>query len=177
MLDEEKEAVAGFLVGLGLFRLQLVIPIAVLFLVWRRWRFVSGFSLASTLILATSVGLTGISQTRLYLRSLASMSIGGTTLLDQARYAQPITHMGNLRALIVGLTSGYLSPLRVQALTILLSVFALACLLGFAPYGRGSKALLVATTAGVLVSYHLFIHDMSILALSVAMALRQYVRA
>jgi hypothetical protein len=176
MLDDEKEALAGILVGLGLYRLQLVIPIAVLFLLWRRWRFICGFALSSALVLTISVWLTGVSQTRLYLRSLASMSVGGTSQLEQLRYYQPITHMGNLRALVFGLTSGWLSPLGVQVLTVGLSIMALLALLSFAPYAKGSKAMLVATTASVLVSYHLFIHDMSILVLPVAIALSQYVR-
>ena len=177
MLDDEKDARAGFLVGLGLFRLQLAIPIAVLFLLWRRWRFIGGFALSSALVLVVSLWLTGITQTRLYLRSLASMSVGGTSPLEQLRYSQPITHMGNLRALVFGLTSGWLSPLWVQVLTVALSVIALLSLLGFAPHATGSKALLVAITASVLVSYHLFIHDMSILVMPVAMALSQSVRS
>src|SRR5262249_46875651 len=37
-LGGSKEFRAGLLVGLGLFRLQLVIPIAAAFLLWRRWR-------------------------------------------------------------------------------------------------------------------------------------------
>src|SRR5207244_13270755 len=39
---------AGTLVGLGLFKLQIVIPIAILFFAWRRWRFSAGFALSST---------------------------------------------------------------------------------------------------------------------------------
>jgi hypothetical protein len=177
LLDEEKDVRAGFLVGLGLFRLQLVIPIALLFLLWRRWRFVSGVALSSALVVAISVALTGVTQTRLYLRSLASMSVGGTSQLEEIRYYQPITHMGNLRALVFGLTGGWLSSLWVQVLTVALTVVALLALLGFAPYARGSKALMVAISASVLVSYHLFIHDMSILVLPVAMALSQSVRS
>ena len=173
LLDDGREVGAGLLVGLGLFRLQLVIPIAAVFLLWRRWRFVAGFALSSTLALAVSVWLTGVAQTRLYLRSLASMSVGGTSQIEQVRYYQPITHMGNLRALVFGLTSGWLSPLQVQLVTIALSVLALLSLVGYARCARGSRALLVAITAAVLVSYHLFIHDMSVLVLPVAMALSQ----
>jgi hypothetical protein len=83
--------------------------------------------------------------------------------------------MGNLRALIFGLTSGWLSPMRVQVLTISLSVVALLSLLGLARYANGSRGLVVAITASILVSYHLFIHDMSILVLPVAAALGQSV--
>ena len=175
MLDDGRDVSAGLLVGLGIFRLQLTLPIAALFLLWRRWRFLGGFVLSSALAVAISLWLTGVSQTRLYLRSLASMSVGGTSQLEQTRYYQPITHMGNLRALIFGLTSEWLSPAWVQALTVSLSVVAVLSLLGFARHAKGSKGLEVAITASILVSYHLFIHDMSILVLPVAVALGQSV--
>ena len=44
-LDHKRELTAGILLGLGLFKFQIVIPIALLFLAWRRWRFFSGFAL------------------------------------------------------------------------------------------------------------------------------------
>ena len=44
-LDRGREMMAGMLVALGLFKMQIVIPIALLFLLWRRWRFFAGFAL------------------------------------------------------------------------------------------------------------------------------------
>jgi hypothetical protein len=171
MLDGNKDLTAGVLAGVGLFRLQLAIPIAVAFLLWRRWRFLAGFALSAATVVSISVWLTGISETKRYLGQLASMSIGGASRLDMLRYAQPITHMGNLRALIFGLTSAWLSPHWVQILTISLSVVVMLSLTPFARKLSGSYALLVAITASVIVSYHCFIHDMSILVLPVAIAL------
>lgn len=170
MLDEGKEFKAGFIVGLGLFRLQLVIPIAAAFILWRRWRFVAGFSSAGAAVLSASVRLTGITATKAYLGQLASMSYGGSPL-DRVRYYQPITHMGNLRAFVFGVASGWLSPAWIQIVTLALSAAVMLCLLVFTRYARGSQALLVATTASIIVSYHCFIHDMSILVLPVAIGL------
>src|SRR6185437_15949690 len=42
-LEGGQELRAGVLVGLGLFKMQVVIPIALLFLLWRRWRLFAGF--------------------------------------------------------------------------------------------------------------------------------------
>ena len=46
-LDHDKEFVAGFLVGIGILKFQIVIPIALLFLLWRRWRFSVGLAISS----------------------------------------------------------------------------------------------------------------------------------
>jgi len=169
-LDRNDEFKAGCLVGLGLFRLQLVIPIAVAFLLWRRWRFVTGFAVTGALALAASVWLTGTAATKTYLAELASMSYGGSAV-ERMRYYQPITHMGNLRAFTFGVTSSWLSTTWVQVLTVGLSALVMLWLLVFNRRTRGSEALLVAITASIIVSYHCFIHDMSILVLPVAIAL------
>jgi len=116
-LDRNHEFMAGCLVGLGVFRLQLVIPIAVAFLLWRRWRFVAGFAATGFLALSASIWLTGIAATKAYIGQLASMSYGGSPL-DRIRYYQPITHMGNLRAFVFGITSGGLSPMQMQIVTV-----------------------------------------------------------
>ncbi len=43
MLDQERYWWAGFLVGCGVFRYQIVVPIALLYLLWKNWEFVRGF--------------------------------------------------------------------------------------------------------------------------------------
>lgn len=169
-LDREYEFQAGCFVGLGLFRLQLVLPIAAAFFLWRRWRFVAGFAAAVAVLLFASIWLTGIPATKVYLGQLASMSYGGSPL-DRIRYYQPITHMGNLRAFVFGVTNGWLSPVWIQIVTIALSAAVMFWLLMFRQHARGSQGLLVAITASIVVSYHCFIHDMSILVLPVAIGL------
>lgn len=169
-LDHDAEFKAGCLVGLGLFRLQLVLPIAAAFFLWRRWRFVGGFAAAATAVLTASIALTGMAASKTYLGQLASMSYGGSPL-DRVRYYQPITHMGNLRSFVFGVTSGWLSPEWIQIVTIVLSAAIMLWLLAYTPQARGSQALLVAITASIVVSYHCFIHDMSIMVLPVAIGL------
>lgn len=46
-----KEYGAGALTALGLFKLQIVIPIALMYLLWRRYRFVLGFAFSGGLML------------------------------------------------------------------------------------------------------------------------------
>jgi hypothetical protein len=49
---------------------QLVVPVAVLFLLWGRWRFLGGFSVAAIAVAIVSVSLTGLSQAWTYLHLL-----------------------------------------------------------------------------------------------------------
>src|SRR5216683_1430311 len=61
---------AGFLVGLGLFKFQIALPLALLFLIWRRWRFVGGFALSAAAVFAVSFCLVGTAQMTVYAHSL-----------------------------------------------------------------------------------------------------------
>jgi len=69
-LNRRRDLGAGLLTGLGLFKFQIIIPMALLFLVWRRWRFCLGFASSSLVAGAVSVGLVGLEQSERYARSL-----------------------------------------------------------------------------------------------------------
>jgi len=71
-----RELAAGVLVGLGLFKFQIVIPIALLYLIWRRWRFVFGFASLALAETVASIWLVGTSQFITYARSLITMGAG-----------------------------------------------------------------------------------------------------
>src|SRR5579859_8149748 len=53
------ELQAGILMGLGMFRFQVLLPIVALFLLWRSLRLVAGWLVGSTAVLAISVAITG----------------------------------------------------------------------------------------------------------------------
>ncbi len=90
-LHSGRELAAGVLVGLGLFKFQIVIPIALLFLVWRRWRFSAGFVLAAILVGLLSLSLVGLSQVGVYFRSLLLMSLRLASPVDQFKYGDKRT--------------------------------------------------------------------------------------
>src|SRR5437660_3665898 len=48
-LERNRDLTAGALAGVGLFKFQIVVPIVLLFLLWRRWRFVKGFMFSAIL--------------------------------------------------------------------------------------------------------------------------------
>jgi len=176
-LDCGRELTAGVLVGLGLFKFQLVIPIALLFLAWRRWRFSAGFALSSAAVASVSLWLVGLAQVRVYARSLISMSVSGT-YLDRFRNGIYPGGMPNLRGLVSSLAGSRLPAFWIQAATFVLSGLVLLWVTIRAPRNqRGSGALLLAITASAVVSYHLYVHDMSVLLIPIAVTLDEFIGA
>lgn len=175
-LDRGQEITAGIFVGLALFKFQIVLPIAFLFLAWRRWRFCAGFMISATTVAGVSLLLVGFAQVRAYVQLLTSMSAvfsGG----DQFMYAIYPNRMANLRGLVFGMTGTHASVSWIRTVTFVLSAGVLLWVAWRAPAKRGMDALLVAITASSLVSYHLLIHDMSVLLIPIAIILNRFIEA
>ena len=172
-LGRGREMMAGMLVALGLFKMQIVIPIALLFLLWRRWRFCGGFALAAGLVSLVSLWVVGFAQTAAYGRSLLSV---GTNAAAADQFPLRVSIMANLRGLFFGLMTARLPAFWIQAVTIVISVAVLFCVAGFARRNyRGDNALVVAITASVIVSYYLFIHDLSVLLIPIVVTLDRFI--
>jgi hypothetical protein len=171
-LEGGRELVAGALVGLALFRFQIVLPIAVFFLIWRRWRFLGGFCVSAVPALALSGVVAGIAGLKLYMALLLDLSVK-LTAAGQARYGVPITRMPNLRGLLFSVL--HLQSRQMVALTLILSF--LIVLVG-AWAGRKATPvwqLTIAISASVVVGYHVLTHDLSILLIPMAMLLDQQI--
>src|SRR5713101_5957895 len=120
-LDRGREFRAGILLGLALFKFQIVIPIALLFLVWRRWRFTAGFSVSALIAGTLSLGLVGLEQSERYARSLISMNTGLSPHANDLSYPIPVQFMANLHGLVVGVSGGHLPAFWVHMAAIALS--------------------------------------------------------
>jgi hypothetical protein len=164
-LHHEKEFAAGLLVGIGIFKFQIVIPIALLFLMWRRWRFSAGFAFSSVAAGLVSLWLVGLGGAREYAHMLLSMSLRLTSEADMLRYCTIPREMINLRGLVSGIFDGKLPHGYVQFLVAACSVVVLLTA------ARQRPSLPLAIAAGSLVSYHLIAHDASILIIVIAAAL------
>jgi hypothetical protein len=167
-LHREREMAAGALVGLGLFKLQIVIPIAVLFLLWKRGRFTAGFAVSACILAGISVWTTGLAQTPVFMHAL--LSVGGVAR-QQLSFPLRVSIMANLRGLIVAMAQPWLSTSALRSLTILSSAALLTLVALTARKQNAAKQFLVSVTAGVVVSYYLFIHDLSILLLPITLVL------
>jgi hypothetical protein len=164
-LDHEKEFVAGLLVGIGIFKFQIMIPIALLFLVWRRWRFSAGFAASTVVAGLVSLWMVGLDGAREYAHMLLSMSIRLTSDGDMFHYGTHPRDMINLRGLLSAIFDGKLPHVYVQFLIAACSVVVLLAA------ARQRPSLPLAIAAASLASYHFIVHDASILIIIVAGAL------
>jgi len=168
-LRRGNDSLAGALVGLGMFKFQLVLPIAFLFLCWRKWRFIT--SLAATAAAATigSVLLVGWSQMVQYARSIIAMSAGLATQAEQMTYGISPAAMPNLRGLVFGLSGGHMGSIGQHTIILIFSVGILLWIANVKP-GKGENALALAIATSAIVSYHLLAHDWSVLLVPIAVA-------
>jgi hypothetical protein len=172
-LEQGQERRAGILVGLGLFKMQIVIPIALLFLLWRRWRFFAGFALSAGLLSLISLWVVGIAQTAAYAHSLFSV---GTNLATAQQFPLRVSIMANLRGLLAGLLGARLPAFWIQALTIVASILVLLWAARAIPgKQKAADAFVIAITAGLIVSYYLFIHDLSVLLIPIVITLDRFI--
>jgi len=176
-LNRGRDFAAGFLIGVGLFKFQLIVPVAVLFFLWRRWRFLGGFSLAATAAAAISVSLTGVSQSLAYVHLLQSMSIRAASAADRLKTSLEPNMMPNVRGLLFGLFNGYLPNFWLQLLTICLSCGLLLWIARSASRRTTTDLLFIAIVASTLASYHMIIQDMTILLLPIVVAMDRCIRA
>ena len=159
LLRRGRDLSSGAVLALGLFRFQLLIPIGMLFLIWKRWRFVLSLCVWSAVLFIGSVALVGPDQMRLYCTHLLSMSISP----QESVYAQPIARMVNIRSLVASALPH--SHTAAQLITVILSIVLLIWTAHRARSLNSTEQFSLAVCASVLVSYHLFIYDLSILVI------------
>jgi Glycosyltransferase family 87 len=178
LLTKHRNLVAGFMTGLALFKFPIVLPVAALFLLRGRWRFLAGFAISGAAVVWLSIFLTGMSQTRLYVESLAAISGITTPTSALALYPVEWQKMANLHGLVFGLAGTWIPPARLQVLTILLSM----AIFGWIAF-RGRRVdnayalLLMAIPCSVLIGHHTYIHDLSVLLLPTIILLNKYLPA
>ena len=165
-LGRDRQRVSGLCGALGLFKYNLAVPFALLY-IWRK-RFVTMFVATAVLLVLISVLVTGWAG-----------------LLDYPKYVWSAEHnpqfawnnsdgnTPNLRGVISALLP--LGPTVRQVTTVFVSL-AILLLAGNAT--RKSKAsdpiaFAVALIAAELVSYHAFVHDLSLLYLPILIALNE----
>jgi len=168
-LEGGTDLMAGALLGLAIFRFQMVLPIALLFLIWQKWRFVGGACISAVPALAVSGLVAGTVGLRRYMSLLSGLSIK-LMPSDQALYGVAVARMPNLRGLVF-------SILHLQNPAVLLATALSASIIVMLVAGWvGHRAspdwqLALAITAASLVGYHVLTHDLSVLLVPIAVLL------
>ena len=125
LLSRGRDFAADLIVGLGLFRFPLVLPIAGMFLLWKNWRFAAGFA-------ASAITLCGASWKSMpnYVQALGAIDRGD----DRA----DIVHsMANLHGLIFTSFKG--AP-TVALWTLLVALSFRSCLFRFSGWCPEKRA-------------------------------------
>lgn len=164
LLSQRKDVAAGALLAVGLFKFQLVLPVVLLYFLWRRWRFVRAFAACGSAIVALCVWMVGIAGARSYVATLLTMSTRSVTAAQQASVALFPVAMANLRGLVTNASMGALSPATIQITVLCASIVAVV----LAATRRASFSLAVSTS--LIVAYHLYPHDLSLMLLPLGCA-------
>jgi hypothetical protein len=155
LLKEESLLWAGMILGLGVFRFQLLLPLMLCFLLWGKWKLIAGFSITASVATAVSLAL---ADPRRYLMALSSFRNQSSALAMQA----PLSHMANLCGLIRSLGGNETTVVLASAAALILAVLA----------GRNAmltRQFAITITVAALTSYYMFIHDLSVVFIPLAM--------
>ena len=161
-LAKGRSFVAGLCLGLALFKFQLVLPFVLVLVLKRQWKAVAGFTTTAFVLLWVSVAMVGWSGVIAYPEFLLRLTRSG------ARVGIDPRDMPNLRGLVAG--SLHLAGLPATLLIIVLSVALVALashwwrMQSRHQFVLGFSLCLTITT---VTSYHLQVHDLSLLILPI----------
>jgi hypothetical protein len=168
-LRQKKQFGAGIWLGLGLFKLQFVLPFAFIFLLRGRWRFLGGFASSSLLLGILSLAAVGWRGVVDYVHLLSDVSNNPQNLSYGSAVDMP-TIYGFVHALL-GKVIGHTGlNLFVPALSLaLLVLIAWQRLSKFE--GKADDLMFASAIAASLVTgSHMFTHDFSPMLLALFLA-------
>jgi hypothetical protein len=162
-LKTGRNVYAGMVLGLCLFKLQLVLPIIGVLLLCGCWRVIAGFASSGSIVLAISTAMVGYDG----MTSLLQLWLKGEsgTLLC----IKP-TLMPNIRGLLTAISG--LPPHWVTIATVIVSFLLLLLAAQQARIAQSPERLFAICVCFVaLVSFHTNIYDLSILILPILLLL------
>jgi hypothetical protein len=164
LLARRMEWLAGAALGLALLKPQLVLPIAAVFLLMRRWRVVRGFLCSAFAVLTLSILMVGFAG----MRQMLTILLAGQTSAHMAIHP---SMMPNLRGLLSLLLAGHSSSdtILVGAISISLLLAARATVQPQQPSARAFAGLICFA---LLVSFHLNLHDLALLLLPILLVMQ-----
>lgn len=170
-LKSGKEISAGCVLALAIFKPQVAIPIAILIALRQSWRFSAGFLVASSLVTVLSVTMVGLTGMNNWLRLIhgAAESISAAGVAKQKVYELPLA-MTNLAGLFSACKR--LFPHSSMVFTVLLAICTIGLFVWCAAKVRRhdlKTAFAIATICGLLISYHLYMYDLTLALFPVAL--------
>jgi hypothetical protein len=166
-LKYHRDVVAGGILALGLYKPQLVLPLAGILLVSRNWQTLIGFAATAAFLAAISFAMVGW-EGILGLFSILSEMDQPTTIVYPA-------HMANLRGFFFSLLSLFRSAELTNIFTAISSliVYGYTAIMWKNNASRNSPLFdlqfSLAIAATVLISYHLYPHDVIVLVIPIVL--------
>lgn len=158
-----RDTLAGTVLALGLYKPQLVLPIALILAIHRRWKVILPFMVAGGILVCISIAMTGWPGAIQYVRLLS--------WINQTHYTIDPAHMPNLR----GMFENFSAIGIPREIIVLTTAGTSICTLYWSVlqwrsgdstndnmFDLSFSHLIVAT---LLVSYHLYVHDLTLLAI------------
>jgi len=170
-MKDDREFLAGILLALTLFKFQITIPIALLFLVSRKWKVVNGFACGAATIGIASLALIGVRAAIQYVSIVTSVGLQepGKSIDDPAL-------MPNLRGLVLSSMRGAFPGQSLTILVVVLSAIVLGLAMKWAISNEDVSldvkfGFFVAISA--VVSYHFFPHNACVVLLPLLLVAKE----
>jgi hypothetical protein len=162
----------GGILGLSLFKPQIALPIAMFLVARYGYSMLAGFAGGGLIVTAASLALVGwqglISLGRVLLLT-GSVSVARS--LPAGTFGVFPLIMLNVRGLIAGLLGWLLSGTIILVLTMAVSAFLGVWIMQMLRRTRpdSSATFCLTVTAAILVSYHLYVHDLSVMLVPIGL--------
>lgn len=153
---------SGLCLGLALFQFQFAIPVALLFLLFKRWRIFCGFCISGAAVAGISAAMVGARGSQLYIQSVVSRFSPGSL---QAGASIDRAAIPNIRCLLSLLFGAHIGPEVLFALILACSVLLILWA------GTRTPNFALATMVAVLVSFKGNIGDTVLLLIPIAFVL------
>jgi alpha-1,2-mannosyltransferase len=163
-LESHHDVLAGVALAGLLTKPQYLPALIIALLVLRRWRVIGSFAMACLGEMLVPVPILGVSSIRNWLHVL----ITARNWSNRPGFASPADNRG-----VVGQVNLVLHGRGAEAVVVITGLLLVIALIWVTAYSaRVDLAFALATVVAVLMSPHALIHDLSLLAVPVAVALR-----
>lgn len=163
-LKRRRDFAAGLVLGLGLFRFEILLPFVFVFFLRRRWKLLAGFAAVGAVELLVSAALVGWSGLERYVRTLVEVgSAAGGPWADRSGAAMMPSLRGALEALLGGvMPHRFLFPLILAGTLVLLGWAAWELKSTSRPDNPAfDLEFCLVSIAALLASYHLFVSELT----------------
>lgn len=173
----------GIFLGLGLFKFQYTLPFLVPFILWRRWKVVGGLAISAAMLFMLSLPIAGFQGTLSYAPFLLDLTRKLSTSNNVQNAAGIMSNtMPNIHGIVEMLLPNLTFSGLQKPLIVLLSGLAVLWLAKQWPLGRSLSAktfdlgFSLAIITSILVSYHLLLHDLSLLLIPFILVLSRFLK-